>query len=91
MKTFKTLINTPLSACQIERVCREWDIRLSVFGWSQYYVQDGILMYHHQYGHQEYDREVSSVEELDFFDPERVADFEYSQAITADMVKALRS
>lgn len=88
---FKELMKTSLSACQIERVCRERELRLSVMGWSQYAVEDGVLKLHHHYGGDEYTEEIQSAEELNFFNPERVADFEYSQTITKSMIKALRS
>ena len=86
----ENLIKTGLKAYQIARVCKERNLRLSVMGWSQYAVEDGVLKLHHNYFGEEYSEEVSSVEELDFFDEGNVRDFEYPQDITADMIKALR-
>lgn len=91
MKTIKKLLETGMKAYQIEKVCNERGIRLSVMGWSKYAVEDGVLKLHYHFGSEEFTEEIQLVEELSFFDNENVADFEYQQSITADMIKALRS
>ena len=89
-ETFLFLMSTHLSAYQVERECKERGVRLSVMGWSEYAVENGVLKLRHNYCGEEYTEEVSSVEELNFFDEGNVRDFEYPQDITAEMVKALR-
>ena len=92
MKTrFQNLLNTGLSAYQIARVCEQENIRLSVMGWSKYAVEDGVLNFHHDYRGEEYTEDIQSAEELNFFDPARVAAVADAQTITTDIIKALRS
>jgi len=92
MKTrLENLLKTRIKAYQIERICKDENIRLSVFGWSKYTVENGVLKLHYHFGSTEFTEDIQSVEELNFFDSDRVEDFEYSQSITAEMIKALRS
>ena len=95
MKTLKeefvNLLKSGLHAYQIASVCEEKSIRLSVFGWSKYAVEDGVLKLHYNYGSEEYTEAINSVEDLNFFDDENVGDFEYQQCITVDIIKALRA
>ena len=90
-KRLKDLLNTGLGAGQIASICKKESLRLSTFGWSKYAVEDGILKLHYHFGNEEYTEDISSVYDLNFFDEDNVGDFEYSQTITADMIKALRA
>jgi len=91
-KFFVNLLrNKNLKAYQIERICNEEGIRLSVFGWSEYAVENGRMKLYYKYRHEEFTVDIRSAEELNFFDNENISDFEYQQSITAEMIKALRS
>jgi hypothetical protein len=59
-------------------------------GWSTYAVEDGVMKLHYDYRGEEFTDVIRSVDELSFFDPENVGDFEYSQVITPDMIMALK-
>ena len=89
-ENLKDLLKSGLHAGQVAKSCKEKGIRLSVFGWSKYAVEDGVFLLHYNFGSEESTDVVASVEELTFFDEENVANFEYSQEITASMIMALR-
>ena len=81
-----------LKAGKIAKVLSEKGIRLSTMGWSEYYVLDGKLMYHHHYGDNEYTEVVSSIDEITLrneYEDEK-SSFEYYQEITSQIVKALK-
>lgn len=82
------IIKSTLTNEEAAKACE--GLRLSVFGWSKYAVENGVLILHYHYGDEEHDDEVSSIDELRIFDRENMGDFEYSQAISADMIAALR-
>lgn len=86
----KDLLKSDLHAGQVVKLCNEKGIRLSVFGWSRYAVEDGVLLLHYHFGSEEYTEAVASVDELTFFDEEDAANFEYQQAITPAIVSGLR-
>ena len=90
-KQFSDLLNTGLKAGQVARILSDKDIRLSTYGWSKYTVENGVLIYHHHYGDDSYSENVESVDDLTFYDRSNRSDFEYSQEITPEMVKALRN
>ena len=86
-----SLLKTDLKSGKIAKVLDENSIRLSVMGWSKYYVEDGRLIHHHHLGDVEYISVVSSIDEITLFDEDCKSPFEYSQEITSEMVRALRS
>ena len=82
-----------LKAGKVARVLFENGIRLSTMGWSEYYVLNGQLMYHHHFGDDEYTEVVSSIDEVTLrneYEDEK-SPFEYSQEITPEIAKALKS
>ena len=94
MTNNKNLLVTLLQSLKCSQVVRELSnngIRLSTMGWSEYYVIDNKLMYHHHYGNDEYTEIVSSIDEISLFNQEEQAPFEYCQEITSDIVKVLKS
>ena len=86
-----SLLSTGLKSGKIARVLAENSIRLSTMGWSKYYVSDNKLIHHHHLGDDEYISVVSSIDEITLFNDDCKHDFEYSQEITPEMVRALKS
>ena len=82
-----------LKAGKVARVLSENGIRLSTMGWSEYYVLNGQLMYHHHFGDDEYTEVVSSIDEVTLRNEyeDKKSSFEYYQDITPEMVVALKS
>lgn len=85
------LLNSGLKSGKLSRVLSENGIRLSTMGWSEYYVLNGQLMYHHHFGDNEYTEVVSSIDEISLFNEEAQSPFEYSQEITSEIAKALKA
>ena len=86
------LLKSGLKSGKISRVLSENGIQLSIMGWSEYYVLDGKLMYHHHYGDDEYTEVVSSIDDITLrneYEDEK-SSFEYYQEITSEVVKALK-
>ena len=96
MTNNKNLLVTLLQSLKCSQVVRELSnngIRLSTMGWSEYYVIDNQLMYHHHYGDDEYTEVVSSIDDITLrneYEDEK-SSFEYYQEITSDIVKVLKS
>ena len=94
MTNNKNLLVTLLQSLKCSQVVRELSnngIQLSVMGWSEYYVLDGKLMYHHHYGDNEYTEVISSIDDITLRNEDERASFEYYQEITSDIVKVLKS
>lgn len=83
------LLATDLRAGQIEKRCLAEGISLSVMGFSSFTVVDGELMYNHHFYNDEFSA-PAAWSDIVVFDPENRGDFEYSQMITAEIIKALR-
>ena len=81
-----------LKAGKIAKVLSEKGIRLSIMGWSEYYVIDNKLMYHHHYGDNEYTEVVSSIDDITLRNEykDEKSSFEYYQEITPEIAKALK-
>ena len=94
MTNNKNLLVTLLQSLKCSQVVRELSnngIQLSVMGWSEYYVLDGKLMYHHHYGDNEYTEVISSIDDITLRNEDEKSSFEYYQEITSDIVKVLKS
>lgn len=84
------LLKSGLKSGKIAKVLSENGIQLSIMGWSEYYVLDGKLMYHHHYGDNEYTEVVSSIDDITLRNEDERSSFEYYQEITSEVVKALK-
>ena len=96
MKTFEkraflNLLNTGLTADQIAKICNDMELRLSNYGGSKYIVENGELIYRHDYGDRVYTETIKSVYDLEFYTEEKLISIEYSQEITPDIIQALRN
>ena len=91
MNLLLNLLSTDLKSGKMAKVLAENSVRLSVMGWSKYYVEDGRLIHHHHLGDDEYISVISSVDEITLFDEDCKHPFEYSQEITSEIVRALKS
>ena len=91
MNLLLNLLSTDLKSGKIAKVLSENYVRLSVMGWSKYYVEADKLIHHHHLGDDEYISVVSSIDEINLFDEDYKHSFEYSQEITPEIIRALKS